>query len=293
MKKALVFGEIIWDVYPEKAEIGGAPLNFAAHAAQFGLHCTFVSAVGRDRYGEDAATAVRRFGIDDRYLEFNSYPTGQCLVKLDEKRVPTFHVVENVAYDHITLTAAERAQLVAEPFDALYFGTLIQRSAGSRGTLRDLLPDLRIPNVVCDVNLRKNCYDADSVSFCLNHATILKISGEEEPLLREMGFYSVPDGSPETIAKALCARFPNLRTVLLTLGADGSFVYSAETGEQCRQPAVGETVVSTVGAGDSYTAAWLAKFLNGAGAAECTRKAAEVSGFVVAHRGSVPEITFF
>ena len=33
LMKYLVFGEVLWDVYPNKKYIGGAPLNFAAHLA--------------------------------------------------------------------------------------------------------------------------------------------------------------------------------------------------------------------------------------------------------------------
>ena len=44
--KLLSFGEILFDVFTDNSHIGGAPLNFAAHAAKQGADAWIVSAVG-------------------------------------------------------------------------------------------------------------------------------------------------------------------------------------------------------------------------------------------------------
>ena len=33
----VVIGEVLWDVFPDSARLGGAPLNFAVHALRLGL----------------------------------------------------------------------------------------------------------------------------------------------------------------------------------------------------------------------------------------------------------------
>ena len=52
--KILAFGEILWDIFPNKKCIGGAPLNFAAHAAKQGSEAYILSAVGQDTFGDEA-----------------------------------------------------------------------------------------------------------------------------------------------------------------------------------------------------------------------------------------------
>ena len=47
-------GEVLWDVYPDAAHFGGAPANFAGHAASLGAESWMVSAVGADELGERA-----------------------------------------------------------------------------------------------------------------------------------------------------------------------------------------------------------------------------------------------
>lgn len=288
-KRILAVGEIIWDVYPDRRVIGGAPLNFAAHAARCGAKSALFSAVGEDALGDAAMEALCAFGVDTALVKRNARPTGQCLVTLDAQAIPHYEVLRNMAYDHLRLSEQDRAIIRARHPDALYFGTLIQRAPGSRLALRQLVQDDRFETVFCDVNLRQDCYDAESVRFCLEQATILKVSIEEEPALRSFGFYAPEKNTPRGIAQALCGRFGNLKTVLITLGREGSYGYEAASGRDCLQAAIGDRVVSTVGAGDSFSAAFLTGYLAGQPMEVCMRKAAAVSGFVVTRTEAVPD----
>jgi fructokinase len=47
--------------------------------------------------------------------------------------------------------------------------------------------------------------------------------------------------------------------------------------------------VSTVGAGDSFAAAFLTRYLNGKDILSCMQFAAKVSAFVVSETGAVPD----
>lgn len=290
MKKAkiLAIGEIIWDVYPDKKTIGGAPLNFSAHSVLCGAKSALISAVGNDALGKDAIVALNEFGVDCKYVKTNRQKTGQCIVTLDEDAVPHYDVLRDVAYDNIKLDESDLLKIESEQYDAFYFGTLIQRESVSRRTVHELVERCKFANVLCDVNLRPNCYDKTSVEFCLKHATILKVSMEEEPLLRTLGKYMPQEDTPAAVARALCQVYTQLEVVILTLGKDGSYAYIAKEGTEYFQKAIGDKVVSTVGAGDSFSAAWLATYLSGATVQDCMKKAAEVSGFVVAHTSAVP-----
>ena len=261
--KILSFGEIIWDVYPDRRALGGAPLNFAIHCAARGGEAFMVSAVGDDGLGSEALDAIKSKKVSTEYIFKNPRPTGRCDVMLDENKVPSYSLMRDTAYDCIEMTDGDIAAISAARFDAVCFGTLIQRSPISRATLKKLIESVGFETVFCDVNLRKGNYDAESTLFCLESANVLKISLEEAPELTDMGLYPSPEtDTPKALADTLFARFEKLNTVLLTDGENGA--YSIDRGEETIFiPAKKVTVVSTVGAGDSFGAAWLISRFSG------------------------------
>ena len=100
--KILSFGEIIWDVYPHKSHIGGAPLNFAAHASKQGAESYLISAVGDDTLGEAALSELDKFRINREYVSVKSgKTTGKCTVLLDVNGTPSFSLDNKSAYDEI------------------------------------------------------------------------------------------------------------------------------------------------------------------------------------------------
>ena len=102
--KAIIFGEVIWDVYPNKKAIGGAPFNFGANLALLGNEVYLVTAVGKDDLGREALEKAKQFGIRTDLVSENNFPTGQCTVTLDESKVPSYYVHEDTAYDNIEAT---------------------------------------------------------------------------------------------------------------------------------------------------------------------------------------------
>ena len=287
-KRILSIGEIIWDVFPDKSVIGGAPLNFAAHCALCGAESALLSAVGNDQLGKDALAALKKFGVSDQYVKYASEPTGQCIGTLDQNAMPSYNVLQNVAYDNITVSDVDIESINKDGYDALYFGTLIQRDPVSRATVKTVVEKCSFEHIICDVNLRPDCFDVESVGLCLSSATVLKVSDEEEPTLRALNGYLPKSDSPEDIAKALCGKYKNLKTVIITRGKNGSFAYDAVTERMYEQSAVGGNVISTVGAGDSFAAAWVVNYLQGKPIEFCMEKAAERSGFVVSRVEAVP-----
>ncbi len=286
--KILSFGEIIWDVYNDDKTLGGAPLNFAAHAVKCGADGYILSAVGRDEYGAQARAITEASGVKTDLLGVNTYPTGRCDVTLGEGGIPKYEIARDTAYDNVSLSEKELEYVSLQCFDALYFGTLIQRSPVSRAALEQICANVKFKDIICDVNLRDGCYSAETALYCLQNATILKISDEEEPELRRMGLYRSIDSSPESVALSISEKYPNVRILLLTMGKNGSVTYCAETKKLYFTPAVKTKVISTVGAGDSFLAAWCCSYLNGEDIETANEKAATLSAFVVSRKEAVP-----
>ena len=271
MTDMVAFGEVLWDVIEGVPHIGGAPFNFAAHVVKCGLSASIVSAVGKDDLGHRARAAVRKLGVDDAMLGTHpTLPTGTVNVTLTNG-IPSYEIVKPVAWDEIRADVA----LLPSP-RAFYFGSLAQRSPVSSKTLARLLDAFAASLVFFDVNLRQNFWSKQLIGDCLGRTDILKVNDEERETL---GF----------TAEQLFASYPRLKTVIETRGAEGCAVWSRD-GESFTSPALPDgPVVDTVGAGDSFSAAFLAAVLNGASLKEAARAGNRRAGQVAARAGAIPE----
>lgn len=270
----LVFGEVLFDLFGEKAEIGGAPFNFAAHMASLGECVDFVSAVGDDELGSAALEELKKREVGATYTAVLPKPTGFCKVTLREG-TPSYDLAQGVAYDYIPVPCLEAK------YDALCFGTLAQRSDVSRNSLRMLLKG-NYREVFCDINIRKPFYSDDIIEESIAGSTILKLSREEAPTI-------LAYTDPEQCTAALLARFPSLRQIVLTLDKDGAAIRDREKGF-FYAPKPAAKAVSTVGAGDAFGACYLHHLLKGDGIEESLAAATLLSDYVVTRLGAVPEL---
>lgn len=275
----LCFGEILWDVYPDKAVIGGAALNFAGHFVKNGGKAYMLSSVGDDKLGCDAVKVVKELGINTKYISVDERQTGKCLVTLGENGIPKYNLLDNVAYDFI-------GGEIRDKFDAIYFGTLALRNEFNRFSLKKVLKENSFKEVFCDVNIRAPFYSQYSVKFCAENATVIKISDEELPIVCKILLNE--DLDYKTAAKKIAQKFQNLKVVIITLGAKGAYIFNAQKGEECEQAAPKTEVISTVGAGDSFSAAFMYKYMLGERTENCLERAIKVSAFVVANLEAVP-----
>ena len=283
MVKALVFGEILWDIFGNEKTVGGAPFNFAAHLAALGGSVEFCSAVGADELGNAALECIRNSGVSTRYTARAALPTGACHVTLDENGAPSYDLLRNVAYDRIPAPGIEG------DWDLLYLGTLARRSPVSRDTARSLLLSGKFREIFVDINVRKPDISREVLEESLSHATILKLSREEAGCLWEYGL--LPERKDEAaLAKALAAQYPNLRLVLLTLDREGALLYDAESGQVVHSVRPVNPLVSAVGAGDSFSACFAWNYLNGRSLPEAVDRGVLLSDYVVTQLGAVPEI---
>ena len=115
----LAFGEVLWDVYPDKKIIGGAPLNFAAHLARHGNSVSLLSAIGNDDEGASAVKIMQQWNIStDLVATLNDKTTGKCLVTLDSNAIPSYNLLRDVAYDYIDCKGSLNA------FDMLFWNVI-------------------------------------------------------------------------------------------------------------------------------------------------------------------------
>ena len=270
--KLLTFGEVLWDVYPDKKHIGGAVMNFSAHAARLGTQVFFASAVGDDNEGQEALRFMEEYGINTACVGISpEYETGKCLVILDNNGIPSYNLLQNTAYDYIPLPKGE--------YDVLCFGTLALRSKENRETIKKLLRN-SYREIFADINIRPPFISPESLALCLENATVIKASDED---LQCISSYSDPK---EAIAEIMQSH-RNIRLGAVTLGEKGSFVYDGKTFIYC--DAVKTEVSSTVGAGDSFSAAFLVNLLNGKDIPHCLDTAARLSSFVVSQSAAIPD----
>ena len=276
-------GEALWDVLPEGKKIGGAPANFAYHVSQFGLSSCVVSAVGDDALGKEIVENFTSKGLNQLIAEV-PYPTGTVQVEIDQAGVPQYEIKENVAWDNIPYTA--HLESLAEKTRAVCFGSLAQRNVVSRNSINrflDAMPQNDDSLVVFDVNLRQGFYNKEILCNSMKRCNILKINDEELVTVSRM--FGYPGIDLQDKCWILLGKY-NLKMLILTCGINGSYVFTP--GNVSFQPTPKVEVADTVGAGDSFTAAFISSVLKGKPVAEAHSLAVRTSAFVCTRKGAMP-----
>lgn len=279
--KALAFGEILWDVNGNEKTIGGAPLNVLAHIRRLGGESSIISAVGSDELGRDSIECLEDFGIAERYVRISPFPTGRADVVL-ENGIPSYEFNMPCAWDDIRLSNEQYIDIFNDDFSVFIYGTLAQRCLTSAITLEKLLDDVSAAEFFFDVNLRGNFYDEKSIGRGLGKATIIKMNDEELPVVA-----SLLGTGKENLVGWL---FDNtsVKKILVSAGSSGSFCHE-KGGKAYHAGAADVSVVDTVGAGDSLSAAFLYFLARGMDTGSALEKASVLADYVVTKRGAVPE----
>lgn len=297
MKTVTGIGEALWDCLPEGRKFGGAPTNFAYHCSQFGLNAWAASAVGNDALGDEILDICKGVNLQVICPKV-PYETGTVQVTLDKNGIPQYEIKTGVAWDNIPYS--EALARLAQKTDAVCFGSLAQRNPVSRNTIQSFIKNMPTDALkVFDINLRQNFYSKELIEESLELCNILKINDEElVTVSRLFGWLTESKEDFGTIwqhfdfksnCRSILAKY-KLHMLILTCGVNGSYVFTPD-GEISQQGTPKVEVADTVGAGDSFTAAFVSSILLGKTVKDAHKRAVEVSAYVCTQHGAMPPLT--
>ncbi len=280
--KVLAFGEILWDVINGTEHLGGAPFNFAAHAAQCGNESFIVSRLGSDFLGMRAFNLSKKHGVDVSFIQWDEiYPTGIVDVSLVNGQ-PDYIIRENAAYDHIESGPVLSAS-TQQPFDVFYFGSLAQRNVISSHALFRILSSNKFKHVFYDVNLRKNSYTEDIVRKSLAACSIFKLNVDEVNVISDI--LTGNSLGLEEFCRCVKALFPNVQLVVITASEKGCYIFDNNL---IAVPGKAVKVRDAVGAGDAFSASFMHVYALTGDPVLAAQIANQVGAFVATQDGAIP-----
>jgi fructokinase len=276
-------GEVLWDLLPEGSHLGGAPANFACIAASLWATGIVVSRVGDDELGREALAGLQRRGVDGSFVQTDAvHRTGSARATLASDGSAGFEIAQDVAWDYLQWTP-ELAKLAGQA-DAICFGTLAQRSPGSRETIRRALGCSRPECLrILDVNLRAPFPSLEILEDSLRRANVLKLNSEELSFV--LRACKLPP-APEADAARMLHRHYGFQAVCITRGARGSVIAFGD--KTVVHPGVAVEVIDTVGAGDAFTAALAVQLIAGSAPERVSEAANQVGAWVASQAGAMP-----
>ncbi|HEV2400260.1 MAG TPA: carbohydrate kinase [Candidatus Sulfotelmatobacter sp.] len=283
-KKVVGIGEVLWDLLPQGACLGGAPANFAYITTLMGDQGIVASCVGEDSHGIEALRRMEEVGLDIDHVQIDrEHPTGTVKVNLDGDGQAQFAIAHPVAWDFLHWT--EDWEDLAAAADAICFGSLAQRSERSRNTIRKFLSASPPEAIrVFDVNLRQSYYSREILSDSMKLANIVKLNDDELPRIMSLNKNSHKD---EVSSARKLAREYDLEIVCITRGGRGSLLVRGD--ELNEHPGFKVRVADTVGSGDAFTAGLVHEYLHGASLNLMNEVANLVGAWVASEVGAMPK----
>ncbi len=279
--RILSWGELLWDLFPNRAELGGCAANVAFHAHQLGAQALLVSRVGNDELGRNAVRALAKAGLDVEHVQVDPVePTGAVRIEI-ENGEPTFSIATQAAWDSISLTA--KVVELAARAEVLCFGTLAQRTPLNSRALDELVRALPRDSVrLCDLNIRQPFATKEVVERALSHATAVKLNEHEASVLGRM--FEADDPAMWMIHDC------GVELVALTRGKRGSVLTTSD--RRFEHPGFeAATGGDAVGAGDAFTAVLALHLARGSSLAETSRAANRYASHVASFAGAMPAIS--
>jgi fructokinase len=243
-----VSGEVLIDLLPEAAVVGGGPANTARALAKLGHDVEFIDGISRDEYGKSARKELLHDGVKLTYCLDSEKPTCTARVILDGSGGATYDfAIEGTA------TFDFRQSWLPDPSrykpSLLHVGTLativepgsliLHEWAMKVGEFAPIVFD---PNVRPSVMGDRDCYAA-VVEKWVDISTVVKVSEDDFNWL-------YPGVPPVEVAKGWVAS--GIAIVVITRGPAG---LTAVTADEIQEVAgVKVEVVDTVGAGDTVGA---------------------------------------
>lgn len=275
----VIWGEVLWDRFPDGDRLGGAPANVAWHLGQAGGWARLVSRVGDDNDGRRAIERLSSVCDADLVQIDPVRATGEVKVAV-EAGEPRYTLVPGRAWERIECTPDVAAALGEA--SVLVYGTLAQHTDAGIAGWRAAIEAARGSCLkVCDVNLRRTAStthgERRAVAEAIAAADIVKVNDVE--LARIADWFGWRDP-----IEALRA---GKRVVAVTNGARGSTLYAEhEIVEIAGVPA--RPGGDNVGCGDAYVALLVHGMTLGWDLASCGAAASRWAAAVASERGATP-----
>jgi len=262
----LVCGEALFDFFLESeagpaaatyaARAGGSPFNVAIGLARLGQPAGLLTGMSSDLLGERLARVLADEGVSTAYAIPTDRPTTLSLVGLDTHGVPAYQFYDNGSAD-TGVTTADLPALGPE-VTGLHFGSYSLAATPVADAMAALAAANRDRFISVDPNVRPTVEgDMDvwraRLAALFPLADVVKISAEDHELLW-------PGRSSEAVAADILGQ--GARLVVVTQGGEAALGWTA-SGLHARAQPPRVTVVDTVGAGDTFQAALLARLLRG------------------------------
>jgi len=243
-----VAGEVLIDILPNGAVVGGGPANTAKALARLGYDVDFIDGISRDAYGERARRELARDGVDLNLCLTSDRPTCTATVVLDSNGAAQyeFFVNETATFDFDTAWLPDPERLKPS---LLHIGTLATVIEPGASALFDWA--IRVGEfapIVYDPNIRPSVV-SDRATYCasvdrwVGISSIVKVSDEDIKWL-------YPEESLDETANRWIKQ--GVSCVVITRGARGLIGYTEQGIEEVEGVKI--SVVDTVGAGDTVGA---------------------------------------
>ncbi len=258
-------------------------MNVAYHLNKLQVQAHLVSRTGQDEPGKQLRNLLTEWGLPVTYCGTDAvYPTSEVHARVNAHHEVSYEILYPVAWDFISYQS-RYSDLLASA-DALVFGSLVTRNETSRATLFKLLE--KSGYNVFDVNLRAPHYAPEHVKQLLQATDLLKLNEHELILITD--WLSSSCSSEADRIQLLQEKF-GIQEIIVTKGSRGASFFTPHAQLDCAACKV--EVADTVGSGDAFLAAFLAKRLQGNTAEVALAYAAALGGFVTRNHGACPDYT--
>lgn len=278
---AVCFGETLWDFLPEGKLPGGAPVNVAYHLKKLGNNPAVISRIGNDELGKELKNVFESKNIETDFFQVdNEHPTGKVFATVKENHEVEYEIVKPVAWDFIEFVPEMEPMISAA--DYFVFGSLASRDKITRNTLFKNLEFAKTK--VLDINLRHPHFSKEIIIELLQKTDILKLNLSELHLVS--GWLGGHFKNDESRINSVSQQF-NLKTIIITKGGGGAMLFVNENFYY--HPGYKVKVADTIGSGDSFLAAIISKFFEGATPEEALDFASALGAFVASRPGACPD----
>ncbi|TKJ48087.1 hypothetical protein CEE34_00570 [Candidatus Aerophobetes bacterium Ae_b3a] len=253
----------LWKLLKNKGKLrmksgGGSAANTIYALGRMGFSCGYLGKTGKDEEGAFLQKELKEAGVDTRKIRQNTR-SGICLVLLDKSKDRSIIILPNandtLSYSELDIDYINKAQF-------LHMSSFVGRIPFEAQKLVATKTKVKISFNPGEPHATKGIKELAPI---LEHSFILFLSQREAEILTNKDY-------KKGVKKLLGY---GMEIIACTLGKKGSYVLSRD--KELEVPADKSEAIDTTGAGDVYTAGFLAGLLKKLPLFECARLATKAA----------------